>query len=102
MARIITKELALKIVKKLGATKIDSRSKAHDEYSVDHEGVHLAIIRIRRGSDKDLGHDYLPRNLHVSPHQARDLAQCPWSRDDFLRCLREKGLLPEEQGEGGQ
>jgi hypothetical protein len=44
MARIITKELALKIVKKLEATKIDSRSKAHDGYAVLHEGVHLGII----------------------------------------------------------
>lgn len=30
MARIITKELAQKIVGKLEAVKIDSRSKAHD------------------------------------------------------------------------
>jgi hypothetical protein len=98
MARIITKELALKIVKKLEATKIDSRSKAHDEYAVVHEGVHLGIISIRRGSEKDKDHDYIPRELHISPNQAKKLAQCPWKREDFIQCLREKELLPPEEG----
>jgi hypothetical protein len=96
MARIITKELALKIVKKLRASQIDSRSTAHDEYQVEHEGIVLAFISIRRGSEKDLGHDYLPRELHISPRQARDLGRCPWQREDYIQCMREKGLLPEE------
>jgi len=96
MARIITKELALKIVKKLKASKIASGSKAHDEYQVEHDGVLLGIISIRRGSDKQQGHDYIPRDLHISPHQARALGLCPWKRADYIQCMREKGLLPEE------
>ncbi len=72
MARIITKELAQKIVKKLEASKIDSSSKAHDEYSVEHKGVLVGIISIRRGSEKDKGHDYIPRELHISPNQAKN------------------------------
>jgi hypothetical protein len=99
MARIITKEIAKKIVKKLKARKIDSRSKAHDEYEVTEGEILLGIISIRRGSDKNLGHDYIPGELHFSPHQARNLAQCPWSRDDYLQCMREKGFLPAEEEE---
>ena len=37
MARIITKGLALKIVKKLKAKQIKSRSKCHDEYVVEED-----------------------------------------------------------------
>jgi len=97
MARIITKQLAMEIIKKLNAVKIESRNKAHDEYAVEHEGVFLGMIRIRRGSNKEQRHDYIPRELHISPHQARDLALCPWKLTDFIRCMREKGLLPAEQ-----
>jgi hypothetical protein len=97
MARIITKELALKIVKKLKATRIDTRSSAHDEYAVEEGGVLIGVISIRRGSEKDQGHDYIPRDLHISPRQAKDLAQCPWKRNDFIQCMRDKELLPPEE-----
>ena len=97
MARIITKELALKIVKKLRATEIKSSSKAHDLYVVEEDGIDVAIISIRRGSEKDLGHDYLKNDLHISPRQAKDLAQCPWSRDDYIECMRDKEVLPPNE-----
>jgi hypothetical protein len=107
MARIITKEKAQKIKDKLKARKITSRSAAHDEYVVEEEGVQLGIIRIRRGSEKDLGHDYVPGALSISPRQATDLANCPWTRERYVRCMREKGHLPplpeqEEAGEDGE
>ncbi len=98
MARIITKEIALKIVKKLKARDITSSGSCHDEYLVEEEGMQLAIISIRRSSDKDIGHDYLKNDLHISPRQAKDLGNCPWSRDDYIRCMREKGHLPNEDG----
>src|SRR5437879_474611 len=101
MARISTKELAQKIVQKLEATKITTRSKAHDEYQVSEGGVVLGVISIRRRSEKDLGHDYIPGNLHISPHQARELANCPWKRSDYLQCMRDKDLLPTEEAEEG-
>jgi hypothetical protein len=100
MARIITKELALKIVKKLKATIIKSRSKRHDEYVVEEDGQQVAILSIRRSSEKDIGHDYVPRDLHISSHQAKELGQCPWSRKDYIDCLREKEILPRIATEG--
>jgi hypothetical protein len=101
MARIITKELALKIVKKLKATLIKTRSKRHDEYVVHEHGQQVAILSIRRSSEKDKGHDYLSRDLHVSSRQAKELGQCPWSREDYIDCLREKEILPPIETEGG-
>lgn len=100
MARQITKELAEKIVAKLNAKAIKSRSKAHDEYAVEIEGVLLGIISIRRSSNKEIGHDYIPRDIHVTPHQAKLLGQCPWKIDDYIRCMREKGHLPGDESEG--
>jgi hypothetical protein len=96
MARIITKELAEKIVAKLKARKIDSKSKAHDEFAVEHQGQVIAFISIRRGSSKDLGHDY-PRELFISTGQAKRLAQCPWKREDYIEHLRSRNLLPPEE-----
>ncbi len=93
MARIITKELALKIIKKLRARPMSTRSKAHDLYAVEHEGRVIAVLSVRRGSHKDLGHDYFPRDLHISPREARLLGQCQLEREDYLRSLVEKGLI---------
>lgn len=97
--RQITKELARKIVKKLNATAVTSRSSAHDEYEVWEDGVLLGNISIRRSSEKDKGHDFIPRELNISPHQAKDLANCPWSREDYIECMRVKGELPAVEDE---
>lgn len=100
MARIVTKELALKIVKKLKATAIPSRSKAHDLYVVEHGGIIVAEISIRRGSDKDLGHDHLPRDLHLSPNKTKLLGQCPLKREEYFQHLVDQGLIEgDEEGQ---
>ena len=97
MARIITKELAQKIVKKLKAKKIASKNKAHDEYVFEHDGRSIAFISIRRGSEKDMGHDHIPGDLQISPNQAKRLGQCPWKLTDYIQSLRERGLLGEKE-----
>lgn len=94
MARVITKELAEKIVKKLKAIRINSRAKAHDLYEFRHGGLLVATISIRRGSEKDKGHDFIPDEIHLGPNQAKNLANCPLSLDAYIQILREKGVLP--------
>src|SRR5436190_24377264 len=102
MARIITKELALKIIKKLGATDVTARNSPHDLYEVVHRGVVVAHISIRRGSDRDQGHDHLKDDLHIGPHKARLLGQCPLSREEYIRILQEKGLAPADEEQQAQ
>ena len=97
MARVITKELALKIVRKLNATLVRAKSKAHDLYEVEHAGLVVAFVSIRRGSKKDLGHDYIPKDLHISTGNARRLAQCPLSRQGYIELLREQRLVPADE-----
>ena len=99
MARIITKELAEKIVAKLKGVKISSKNKAHDEYAVIHDGRIIAIISIRRGSNKEAGHDYVPNELQIGPAKARLLGQCPMRRNEYIQSLRERGLLEDDEPE---
>jgi hypothetical protein len=100
MARIITKELAQRIAKKLDA-QIVSSGKAHDIAYVYHEGQLIAQFGIRHGSKKDLGHDHVPRDLHIGPSQAKRLGQCPLSRDGFIQLLRERGLIQQPEQDTG-
>jgi hypothetical protein len=93
--RVITKEHALKIVKKLEAQVVSRDKKAHDIAMVFHSGRCIATFGIRRGSEKDLGHDHISRDLHLGPHKARLLAQCPLTRDKWVQIMKEKGLIAE-------
>jgi hypothetical protein len=95
MARIITKELALKIARKLGAA-VSNTGGAHDLAAVYEDGVLIASFGIRRGSEKDKGHDHIPADIHVGPSFAKGLGQCPKSRQQWIEKLREKGILPAE------
>jgi hypothetical protein len=88
---IITKQLAERIAKKLGAEIV--KSGAHDIAYVYHNGQLIGEFGIRRGSKKDAGHDHIPRDLRIGPSQARLLGQCPLKLTDFIAILVGKGLI---------
>ena len=88
---ILNKDSAKKIAKKLGA-EIDKSASAHDIAVIYEGGVEIASFGIRRGR-RDLGHDHIPSDIHVRPRQARDLAQCPMSRDEWVQLMMELGLI---------
>ena len=89
---IITRDLAKSIAKKLRA-RIEPGRKAHDIALFFHEGKLIVQFGIRRGSSKDAGHDHVPEQLHLRPHQAKLLGQCPMSLEDYINVLADKGLL---------
>jgi len=89
---IITKELALEIAKKLKA-KIIKRNKPHDIALVYHEGKMVAQFGIRRGSNRNLGHDHIPAQIFLRPRETRLLAQCPLSREEWIKIMSEKGKI---------
>lgn len=91
MARIITKERALQIVKKLKAVDESPSNAAHQKWCVYHDGKLVAHFGVRRGSSKDEGHDHVQKSLNVSTGFAKELAICTKSQDDYLRKM---GLLP--------
>jgi len=84
MARIITQELAVKIIRKLDGQKSTRPGSAHDQYLCYHGDQLIAAISLRRGSEKDQGHDHIPKELNVGPNFARQMAICTKSREDFL------------------
>ena len=90
----ITKELAQKIVSKLKAVNESQEGDEHDEYGVYHNDLLVAQFGVRRGSRKGAGHDHIPGDLEVGPNFAKQLGQCPKSRDDYLRAI---GVLEEQQ-----
>jgi len=89
----ITKQLALKIAKKLRATKDATRSRAHDLMVVEHNGREVVSFGIRRGSRREAGHDHIPGDLRVPMHFAKLLAQCPRSRQDYIDLLIQQGHI---------
>ncbi|MBM4027621.1 MAG: hypothetical protein FJ280_19790 [Planctomycetes bacterium] len=88
----ITRELALKIAKKLHA-EIVERGGAHDIALVRHEGKLIAQFGIRRGSNKEAGHDHVPEQIFLRARQARLLGQCPLSREEWVKIVAEKGMI---------
>ena len=90
---IITKELALRIVRKLKA-KIQPRpSRPHDLACVFEGDKLVATFGLRHGSNKNLGHDHIPDDLHIRPRDAKLLGQCPLSRDEWMGILAKKGFV---------
>ncbi|MDP6359383.1 MAG: hypothetical protein QF473_29960 [Planctomycetota bacterium] len=92
MARIITKQLAKKICKKLDA-KIVKGIGSHDTAEVYEDGVLIVQFGMRRGSEKDLGHDHIPADIFVGPSFAKLLGQCPRSRKEWIKKIREDGWI---------
>lgn len=89
---VITKELALRIVKKLKAKIHPHPNRPHDLACVFEGDKLVATFGLRRGSNKNLGHDHIPDSIHVRPREARLLGQCPLSRDEWIAILSKKGL----------
>lgn len=90
---IITKELALRIVKKLKAEIIVRSNRPHDLAKVYEKDKVVATFGLRRGSSKNLGHDHIPEALYIRPREAKLLGQCPLSRDEWVAILAKKGLV---------
>jgi hypothetical protein len=91
MARIITKELAVKIAAKLKAVDQSRPNAPHEDWCVYQDGQLVGHFGIRRGSSWDQGHDHVQKALNVTTGFARELAICTKSRDDYLRVT---GHLP--------
>jgi hypothetical protein len=97
MARIITKELAIEIAKKLDAQLVASKKgRAHDDYVVFFNGQLVARFGIRHGSAKDQGHDHIPGAIHLGPHDAKLFGQCKRDYEFWVEKMREKGFIPRE------
>lgn len=95
---MLTKEHADAIARKLKATI--KPGSAHDLAVIEYNGRRIAQFGIRRGSNKDQGHDHLPGSLHLSAHDTMGLARCPLSFEEWIERMKKKGLIPDEKTPG--
>ena len=84
-AHAIAKKLKAKILNK----------KKHDLAVIYYDEKRIMNFGIRRGSRDSQGHDHLPNNLHLSPHDTLELARCPLSYDDWIEKMKDKGLIED-------
>ena len=87
----LTAREAHSIARKLDAEVRDGGK--HPSVIIKYEGLFVARYGIRHSS-YEKGHDYIPRQLHVSRKQAVDLAQCSLGKDAYFAILQKKGLIP--------
>ena len=76
------------------ATKLSAevrRGGSHDKVIVRHDGRWIAMFGLRR--DASACHNYIPKQLLISPQQCRDLANCPLSAEAYFELLQRKGKL---------
>lgn len=95
MARIITRELAEKIRDKLCDVNMTRPNSVHDVWGISYGNKIVGRVSIRRGSEKDKGHDHIPREINVSTGFAKQIGICTKDLADYLNCLRNKGLISE-------
>jgi hypothetical protein len=87
---LLTQDDAEAIAEQLGCTRHEGRSHKYYELFLDNK---LATrFGVRRAS-KEKGHGHLPRELHITQKQCRDLSNCPLSRDEYLQILRDMDVL---------
>ncbi|WP_367875087.1 hypothetical protein [Luteolibacter sp. Populi] len=97
MATIITKQHAEKIAKKLGAKYFEG--KAHTIAQIFEDGVLVAEFGIRRGSQRDQGHDHVQSDLYLNGNNAKLLANCPLTRAKWVEIMKEKGVIASDLDE---
>ena len=90
---MFTQEDAEAIAKKLDCASYEGR--AHKYYELFINDRLITRFGVRRAS-REKGHWHLPRELHLTQKQCRDLSVCPLTKEEYLELLKEKGLLPSE------
>jgi hypothetical protein len=87
---LLTQDDAEAIADKLDCTPYEGRSHRYYRLFVDQKLV--ARFGVRRAS-KEKGHGHLPRDLHITQKQCRELSECPLTKEGYLQILRDKNLL---------
>ena len=90
---LFTDASGLTIANKLGAEISEGRK--HTKVVVRIDGTYIGQYGIRRGTN--VGHDYIPRQIHCTVKEALGLARCNVDKADYEKSLRDQGKLPPIQ-----
>jgi len=87
---VFTQKHAATIASKLKCRIVEGRR--HAIAMLYEAGRLIASFGIRRGSREE-PHDYIPKQLHLTQKQCRELCDCTRNRENIIEILRTKGLL---------
>ena len=87
---MFTQRDAEAIAKKLACAFREGRGHRYAE--VFENGKLVARFGIRRASH-EASHGHIPRELHITQKQCRDLRDCPLSRSQYIDLLHSRGLV---------
>lgn len=93
----LTREHADKIVKKLKAQVETSRRSGHDIATVYYKDEPVLTFGMRRSSRKDTGHGHLTEDLFLPAFQVQRLANCPMTYEEWVRRMKEKQVIVEDE-----
>ena len=89
---LLTAKSAFTIANKLEAEITEGRK--HTGVVVRIRGAYIGRFGICRS--RDAGHDYIPKQIHVTMREALGLARCTLYKADYEKILESRGQLPPE------
>ena len=89
---LFTADSALTIANELEAEISEGRR--HTNVVVRIHGTYIGRFGIRR--NRNVGHDYIPRQIYVTTSEALGLARCSLYKADYERILKDRGKLPPD------
>jgi hypothetical protein len=103
----LLKDDAIEIAKKLEKQKskksgresfvIASRNGGkHIIITISYGDKHIAEYGIKRSPDRNAGHDWIPKDMHLTKRQGYEFAKCTLTIDKYIDILIEKDLIDKE------
>jgi hypothetical protein len=100
----LVKEHAREIAKKLARqapmkprrqrfTITEREGRKHTVITVFYGSVRVGAYGIKRSPDRNAGHMWIADQIHLSPAQALDFAECGMTVDQYIDILVEKGQI---------
>ncbi len=87
---------ALIIAEKLKAKKQSKKGRPHDLMQVYYKEKMIVQFGISRTSHRGKGHGHIPGNIYWSPHKCKECAKCNLGYDDWVKDMKERGVIAKE------
>jgi hypothetical protein len=88
---MLTAKDGLNIARKLGAEVAERRK--HTRVRVVIDNLLIGSYGVSRSS-QETNHDYIAKQIgSISARQAMQLSRCPLSKEEYVKIIRDKGLL---------
>ncbi len=93
---VLNKKKAYRNLKKKGFVDCEYHSEDHKYLEYTHEGKVILFTKFSNGSKKDLDNyliSQMSKQCKLSKSDFADLVNCPLSKDNYIKKLKENGLL---------